>query len=654
LANAYFRIYAWPNGLTNPQRELDSKEQRRLLTSKPVSAWEAPLPGAEDLYEHRTEIKIDPLPTGRYLLVASATADFSSDSTILAVVPIQVSSLSLITNNFDDQRMLFALHRKSGMPIRGAKVSFLDERWDNTFNSYRYEVIGKTTTDEDGKAAIHTDKRQRNIRRIVLSAHGDTLRTDGYFGSYSRDDGNEKKANIHTFLFTDRAIYRPGQTVYFKGVVVENAADGKTNRVVADHPSEVTLFDANGQQVTSLKLTTNAYGSFSGKFTAPASGLTGQMHIGTENGNVYFAVEEYKRPKFQLLFDTVKTGIALNEEITVKGHALAYAGNNIDGAEVKYRVVRHARFPYFWAFYRWGQPQSPQMEIANGTAQTQADGTFEVTFTTIPDRQIDPQTLPVFTYTVHADVTDINGETQSGTQQVQAGYRSLQLTASIANQLDADQENRLTVTTQNLNGVPIPADVTVSVALLNFPGKLYRERMWDKPDRYALSEQEFRRLFPDDEYADESNYMNWPVGEVSWSSTLQTGNQQAVELPASAWKSEGWHVITLATADPQGHAVSEKVYTYAAKPATDDQPQQPLLVLADKTSLEPGGTLNLNVKTGFDSTYVLETNTDVKPEFTTFSEHRRINRPIVEDDRGGLGFGWLYVHNNRVYQGTHQ
>src|SRR5690606_23106923 len=113
-------------------------------------------------------------------------------------------------------------------------------------------------------------------------------------------------------------------------------------------------------------------------------------------------------------------------------------------------------------------------------------------------------------------------------------------------------------------------------------------------------------------------------------------------------------VITLATADPQGHAVTEKVYTYAAKPATDAQPQQPLLVLADKTSLEPGATLNLTVKTGFDSTYVLETNTDTKPEFTTFSEHRRINRPIVEDDRGGLGFGWLYVHNNRVYQGTHQ
>ncbi|MGV3761145.1 alpha-2-macroglobulin family protein [Parapedobacter sp.] len=653
LDKVYLRIYPWPTGLTNTQRDLNnSTTKNKLLRGKPLSSWHTALPGSEDLYEHRTEIKVDPLPTGRYLLVASATADFSSDKTTLSVAPIQVSSLSLLTNNLENQHLLFALHRKSGMPIRGAKVTFLDEHWDNTFNAYRYEVVGKTTTDEDGKATIHVENRRQNIRRIVLSSHGDTLRTDGYFGSYRAEDENEVTASLHTFLFTDRAIYRPGQTVYFKGIVVENAADGTTNRVMADYATEVTLLDANDQEVASMELTTNGYGSFSGKFIAPASGLTGQMHIKTANGNAYFAVEEYKRPKFEVVFDTLKANIALNEEITLKGHAAAYAGSNIDGAAVRYRVVRHARFPYFWAAYRWGQPQSPQMEIANGTVQTQADGSFEVTFTTIPDKQIDPHTLPVFMYSVYADVTDINGETQSGSQTIQAGYRSLLLNASMPRQLDASQENRLTITTQNLNGIPTPADVAISVAPLTFPGKLYRERMWEKPDRYTMTEQEFRQLFPDDEYANESNYMSWATGETSWSTALHTAEQQAVEVPASAWQTKGWHVITLTTADPRGNEIIEKIYTYAAKPATDAKPQQPLLVWANESSLEPGEVLDLTVKTGFDSTYVLETNTDVKPEFTTFSERRQINRSIDEDDRGGLGFTWLYVHNNRVYQGT--
>src|SRR5690606_31504627 len=220
-------------------------------------------------------------------------------------------------------------------------------------------------------------------------------------------------------------------------------------------------------------------------------------------------------------------------------------------------------------------------------------------------------------------------------------------------QLDATRQNQLTLTTENLNGIPTPAKVDLSIAPLTFPGKLYRERMWETPDRYAMTEQEFRRLFPDDEYADESNYMNWPVGQTSWSATVYTGERQLVELPATVWQSTGWHVVTLTTTDPQGNEITEKIYTYAAKHTTDATPQQPLLVLADKTTAEPGDALNLTVKTGFDSTYVLETSTDIKPEFTTFSEHRKISRPIVEADRGGVGFGWLYVHNNRVYQGTH-
>src|SRR5690606_18963485 len=147
--------------------------------------------------------------------------------------------------------------------------------------------------------------------------------------------------------------------------------------------------------------------------------------------------------------------------------------------------------------------------------QTQADGTFEVTFTTVPDKQIEPQSLPVFMYMVYADVTDINGETQSGSQALQAGYRSLLLAASMPQQLDAGLDNQLTVTAQNLNCLPTPSNVALSIAPLNFPGKLYRKRMWEKPDRYAISEQEFKRLFPDDEYADESNYMNWPAGEAN-------------------------------------------------------------------------------------------------------------------------------------------
>ncbi|MFC3198403.1 alpha-2-macroglobulin [Parapedobacter deserti] len=654
LGKIFLRLYRWPEELPDRNRRLDEKKRNQLLRSKPLKAWEVNLPGTEDLHEHRTEIKLDPLPAGNYLIVASARPDFGFEQNTLQAASIQVSALSMVVNNQQGNHSLVALHRKSGMPIRGAQVVFQENHWDTHNRKYSYRTIGQTRTDEDGRAAIAISNHKSSINRIQIAAHGDTLQTDGYFGPYGQWQDDQQETTTRTFLFTDRALYRPGQTIHFKGIVIENNKKENNNSVLPNHEAEITLYDTNNQRVTSLKLTTNGFGSFAGKFTAPEGGLTGTMRIETSNGQAYFAVEEYKRPRFQVTFDTLKANAGLNEQITVRGKAAAYAGNPVDGAEVKYRVVRRARFPYYWRFYRWGQPQSPEMEIANGTIQTQPDGSFEVTFTTIPDKQLAPETLPVFSYTVYADVTDINGETQSNNHVIRAGYRSLQLAAQLAEQLDARQPQTLAITTQNLNGVATPADVEVSVAPLRFPGKIYRKRLWENPDRHVMTEAEFRRYFPDDEYTDEADHLNWPVGSTTWTTKLNTGMRQTATLPTSVWKQEGWHVITLKTTDPQGNKVTEKKYTYVAGLSDGALTQVPLLILTPKSVLSPGDTLAMTVKTGFDSTYVLETNSDINPEFSAFSDVRTVERTIDENDRGGLGFSWLYVYNSRVYTATRQ
>ncbi|WP_353181864.1 alpha-2-macroglobulin family protein, partial [Parapedobacter lycopersici] len=654
LNRAFLRIYRLPASQDSRRQGLSDEEQARLLKSKPLRTWDTDLPGAADLNEHRIELKIAPLPAGSYLLVISAKPEFGTDENALHAVPFQVSDASVIFQNTGQGNWLVALHRKSGMPLRGAQVIFWGNNWDSKTRKYEYSKLGQSRTDEDGKALI-TDSgiKSRQIDRISLVYNNDTLQTDGYF-YVQNDSGNPEKFHRQTFLFTDRGIYRPGQTIYFKGILVAHDNQRKSNAVLANVKREVTLYDANDQKVTSLELTTNGFGSFSGKFTAPESGLTGQMRIADENGTVYFSVEEYKRPRFQVSFDTVKSAIALNDTVVFSGRAQAYAGNDISGAEVKYRVVRRARFPYFWAFRRWGQPRSPEMEITNGTVFTQADGSFEISFTTIPDKQIDPETLPVFTYSVYADVTDINGETQSGNQDVNAGYRSLQIQANVAEQLDVRKVHQLTVQTQNLNQVPVPTEVSISIVPLRFPGKLYRERRWEKPDQHLLSESEFRNAFPDDEYENEADYTYWPSEPSIYQATLNTAKQTVLELPASLWKKEGWHVIELKATDTRGGTVTEKKYIYASDPVASAKAQSAFSVNLQEHALRPGDTLSIAVKTGFDSTYVLESNTDVSPEFMTFSEFRQISRPITERDRGGLGFRWIYVRNNRVYTAEQQ
>ena len=144
-----------------------------------------------------------------------------------------------------------------------------------------------------------------------------------------------------------------------------------------------------------------------------------------------YRVEEYKRPKFYVEYEPLKGTYKVNDKIKLTGIAKAYAGNNIDGAMVKYRVVRQPRFIYPWLFRKWWQPPTEQMEIAHGETITDKDGKFVVEFTAIPDLKIDKKFEPVFDYTVYADVTDINGETRSGEKSVSVSYKALLLKVTL-------------------------------------------------------------------------------------------------------------------------------------------------------------------------------------------------------------------------------
>ena len=137
--------------------------------------------------------------------------------------------------------------------------------------------------------------------------------------------------------------------VYFKGLVLDHTTDGKNQKIVPNQKRNITFYDANRQKVADVSVTSNEYGSFKGSFTAPSGGLLGQMYLeDSQSGSTkYFRVEEYKRPKFEVIALPIKESFEINDSVKVQGHAKAYAGNNIDGAKVTYRVVRQARFPYW-------------------------------------------------------------------------------------------------------------------------------------------------------------------------------------------------------------------------------------------------------------------------------------------------------------------
>ncbi len=494
-----------------------------LTTTKSLKNWRQNLPAADDYLSHSVEVKIDALPVAEYALLGSASEDFSLDKNPLAVQYFYVSDISFINSGLQ----YFILNRTTGQPLEAAKVQVWSQQYD--YNDRDNKLIKQEllTTDKNGYVKLSTSKKDENRNvRLEINYKKDKLFLDdlqytyNYYGNANDDDNyedqkeyDEDKAKV--FLFTDRSIYRPGQLVYFKGIGVTKDWKTKKPQLLQSKDSlTIILNDANGQKVDSMKVYLNEFGSFNGKFRLPENKLNGEFDLDIkelQNSSVSFSVEEYKRPKFYTQFDTLKGSYRVNDTVTITGFAKAYAGNNIDGAKVSYRVTRVARFLYPWMFWGKGFPQTQPLEIIHGEIETDADGKFTIQFAAIPDLSLDKKTDPVFDYKVDADVTDINGETRSGDITVPVGYKALNLQISLpqGDVVNIDSFKNIIVTSKNLSDQPETVKADIKIYKLQPPDRLIRERLWAQPDKFILTKSEFIQYFPNDEYKNETKKESW-------------------------------------------------------------------------------------------------------------------------------------------------
>lgn len=488
------------------------------LVKLPVlKTMELSLPATGDYQMHRTEIKIDALPIGEYILLASADKDFSLTKNPLTVQYFYVSSIAYVSKQHD----YFVLNRESGQPLEGATIQIWDQRYDYKTSKNILEPGAIYHSDASGHFLLAPKAVRKGYEQQLLeiSTTGDHLfLTDDRANVYYNEEDNKEEdyktayenANEQTFFFTDRSIYRPGQVVYFKGIVVTRDYTTRQSKLLPSFATKVILYDAGNSKVDSLTLTTNEFGSFHGRFTLPEHLLNGEFRIADDStsGDARFSVEEYKRPKFYVEYTKLKGSYRVWDTIRVSGAAKAYAGNTIGGAMVKYRVMRTARYRYP-LYGSWRRPYPTQgQEIAHGTIRTNAEGKFNIAFPAIPDLHTKDS---VFEYLVSADITDINGETRSGETMVPVGYTVLQLTIYQPedDHLPADSLKELAIRTTNLSGEPEPAAVRVVIYRLRAPDHLIRSRLWDDPDQFVIPEAAYRAAFPHDEYGDEAKMESW-------------------------------------------------------------------------------------------------------------------------------------------------
>ncbi|MBL0355555.1 MAG: hypothetical protein IPP72_01090 [Chitinophagaceae bacterium] len=350
----------------------------------------------------------------------------------------------------------------------------------------------------------------------------------------------------------------------------------------------------------------------------------------------------------------------MNDSIKVTGTAKAYAGNDVDGAAVKYRVVRKVQHPIWWGYGGYirkgrGIPygRNEQVEITNGTATTDSKGEFNITFKALPDESVPKKDQPTFYYEVSADVTDLNGETRTGETSVAVAYQSLQLEIKLDEKIPADSLKNILVRSTNLNDIEEKASVTVSIQQLKSPGKIFRERYWGQPDQFVMSRDEYYGLFPYDVYKNENEVQHYTLGDKVFDKTDSTN--KPVIVSGFLFRA-GWYKVTAVGKDKYGEDV--KAEKYLQLTANETMNTVPVTVNVTKAKAEPGEKISYNIQTGFDNIWLIHTlstmDSSAAVNYTPVQSIKPYHKEILitENDRGGMAMSYAFVKHNRVYSGN--
>ncbi|WP_418602585.1 carboxypeptidase-like regulatory domain-containing protein [Hwangdonia sp.] len=655
LNQLQFKIYK----ISRSQLEKFNKTYRKdeqlafIKSLKATTQWNTGLRDENDFQTHTTEILLPKLNNGSYLIFASP----ENDENTFAFSTIQVTDLALVETDKTDYKTFQIIERNNGKPVVDAQVELSYIK-----NNNRDEQTENYTTDLHGQIKINKSKnRYRDINLKVKYGNDVAYFGDYYIYQYYKNE--QEKVTYKSFLFTDRSIYRPGQTVYIKGIAMKTEAN--KSEVLENEKVYAILYNANGEELKVLNLKTNDFGSVSGEFILPNSGINGQYYIefDTESGPdaesiTYFSVEEYKRPKFETKFNPVTETYKVNDSVTIKGNALAYAGSNITDAKVVYRVHRKVEYPHWYFWYRPWFNSEPQ-EITHGESTTNDKGEFEITFKAQPDQSVDKSSLPIFKYEVTADVTDLNGETQSATTTVNVGYHALTANMSIANLLDkSKKDHAINIDTKNLNGEFVPAKGTVKIYKLKAPNTVLRVRPWPAPDYQDFTQEAFKNLFPHDAYNNEQNPNNWEKGKLVFIASFNTENTKKLNLGKTKKWTSGQYIITLESKDKFGQIVKDEIkttlYSDADKTLAD---HQLFSITSDKSSYKAGDTAMITLASAANNLNVTVTiekqNGLIKTQIITLNNNKKtISIPITSNDIGGFSVNYSYAAFNSFQSGS--
>ncbi|WP_405379128.1 MG2 domain-containing protein [Nonlabens sp. Asnod3-A02] len=530
-----------------------AQKENRVALSKTIK-----LESSQDTYDHSYQYNVDGLDAATYLVVIETKSDNSQD---IAASLMTVSQMSILNKRVGNTIAVQVLDKKTGKPLKNVKLEL------SQFNSnYTTTAI----TDRDGKAVLQ-NSNGKNSSYSLKAVFGDDIVVNQVYSYYNRfytkSDKKEEveeeiEVTVKSYTYLDRAIYRPGQTVYYKSILVAN--DGKTSFVVPNEEFVLTVYDANDEEIQEITATTNEYGSFHGEFTLPKETLTGQFYIEIDSDeesdfwdNVYdfnddydnetkFQVEEYKRPRFKVDFKKVKESYAMNDSVVVTAFAKALLGSNITDADVHYKVTRSARLPW-WRYS--GYHSGDQVIVDSDDLETDEEfvtnnkGEYAIKFKALADSTLVAKDLhPIYTYRIDAEVVDINGETRTASTSVRVGKQSIEVSLLNATTLSTD-DNKVKVAVKNLNGELVEAQVELQIRQLKTPDHVIIPSGLPDAEFYQSDDKTYRDKFPYAELRESEKPADYKTAPIIFKKRLTIDSLTTVELPITKNWDNGNYVV---------------------------------------------------------------------------------------------------------------
>lgn len=624
-ADDFTQIYRLDN-----EELIDALSGKQLVVENTVK-----LPAETDYDEHSSLIALPALINGQYILVFSNNDSFKNIKD-LVFAPFQVSSLSYFTLDTDNAMNVYVVDRETGEPMSNVKAQFLKRDYNYKTKKHEYTAIGETVSDKNGFLVAPFDY-SRGYFFIHLYDKNDTLVANNY-ESFSRNSLGDN-VNIRTDIFTDRAIYRPGQTVQFKGIVIRETK--KHKELLPDYDAVVNFYDPMHQVVDSLRVKSDEFGAFSGSFVIPTDRMRGNYQINVNNtGGTIFKVENYKRPTFEVTFESPATEYRVGDSVRISGKVAALSGFGLDNVQYKYVVTRKTAFP-FRLWYLTPHYIADET-VSTGENITSSDGTFNFDFQLSPSEYVEVCKMPRYTYEVKVEATNKQGETQAATYNIFATYNkyviAIETEANPSNDIpsiDIRDFKDLAVSVSNINGTPASTKIEYKIFKINDLDRYTKDL--GKFDRQLLSDQLLKAYFPKFDYYAKENDQK----ELVYQGVIDVNGKSEL-LPENAKFSPARYIVELRSVDDTLSIFSEKYVVFDTK--SKKTPYKSMCwTNIDKKTAQPGETVNYYVGSSEKNVSALvivkRGKTILKSERISLNNNVvKVSYKVREEDRGCLDF----------------